>query len=55
MSVFAANALKISAMETRDGQSQFRGGNTGPSFRFVSLQSLGAQWRGAIVLRGFAL
>ena len=47
MSVFAAGAPQISAMEPRARKSQFRARKRGRPFRFVSPQGLGAKRRDA--------
>jgi hypothetical protein len=55
MSVFAARAPQILAMEPRVGESQFHGRNGGSSFCFVSRHWQSAKRRTALAIIGFAL
>ena len=50
MSVFAGRASQISAMEPRIRKSQFRAGNGGRLFRFVSRHGLPAKRRDALAV-----
>jgi hypothetical protein len=55
MSVFAAGAPQISAMEPRIVESQFRAGNDDQYVRLVSPKSAAAKRRGALTAAIFAL